>query len=237
MPGADADGRLRVELILAQPTGVAEVHEGTAGRRVSIELRTTSVARSGDAPREVIAVDRGLHGLDGDELHYRLAMAAVGQPLTHHLEQPATARCRPGGERRPGGGTASAGLDERVTSPAMGRRSARVLTRRLRHGDLQRSPDELAVEEPLAIELDGTLVATTMRTPGHDFELAVGFCLTEGLLAGRRRALAAATAPTGPARRAGYNLVTVDTGGAGPAAHAPPGPDHLGLRPVRLGQR
>ncbi|NDH97647.1 MAG: hypothetical protein EBZ17_09380, partial [Actinobacteria bacterium] len=46
-----------------------------------------------------------------------------------------------------------------------------------------RRPVTLATEEPLAIELDGTRVATTMRTPGHDFELAVGFCHNEGLLA------------------------------------------------------
>lgn len=42
----------------------------------------------------------------------------------------------------------------------------------------------LASEEPLAIELDGTRVATTMRTPGNDFELAAGFCHNEGLLDG-----------------------------------------------------
>jgi FdhD protein len=97
----------------------------------------------------------------------------------------------------------------------MGRRSARVLTRRLRHGDLSRCPDELAVEEPMAIELDGTLVATTMRTPGHDFELAAGFCFTEGLLGGAevRSCRYCGTRAGGPS---GYNVVAVDTGGAAP---------------------
>ena len=46
-------------------------------------------------------------------------------------------------------------------------------------------PDRLIVEEPLSIRLDDTLVTTTMRTPGHDVELAVGFCFTEGLLHGQ----------------------------------------------------
>jgi len=42
--------------------------------------------------------------------------------------------------------------------------------------------DELvAVEEPLEIRIGGEPVAVTMRTPGHDEELALGFCLTEGL--------------------------------------------------------
>lgn len=47
-----------------------------------------------------------------------------------------------------------------------------------------RRPDTLIVEAPLTISLDGHPVTTTMRTPGHDLELAAGFCLTEGLLAG-----------------------------------------------------
>jgi FdhD protein len=41
--------------------------------------------------------------------------------------------------------------------------------------------DRLAVEEPLEIRVNGRPVAVTMRTPGHDEELALGFCLSEGL--------------------------------------------------------
>jgi FdhD protein len=41
--------------------------------------------------------------------------------------------------------------------------------------------DHVAVEEPLEIRIGGSPVAVTMRTPGHDEELALGFCLSEGL--------------------------------------------------------
>jgi FdhD protein len=41
--------------------------------------------------------------------------------------------------------------------------------------------DVVAVEEPLEIRIGGRPVAVTMRTPGHDAELALGFCLSEGL--------------------------------------------------------
>jgi FdhD protein len=41
--------------------------------------------------------------------------------------------------------------------------------------------DQVAVEEPLEIRINGSPVAVTMRTPGHDEELALGFCLSEGL--------------------------------------------------------
>ena len=41
--------------------------------------------------------------------------------------------------------------------------------------------DEVAVEEPLEIRIDGAPVAVTMRTPGYDEELALGFLLSEGI--------------------------------------------------------
>jgi FdhD protein len=44
-----------------------------------------------------------------------------------------------------------------------------------------RERDAVAVEEPLEIRINLEPVAVTMRTPGHDEELALGFCLTEGL--------------------------------------------------------
>ena len=48
-----------------------------------------------------------------------------------------------------------------------------------------RCADELAVEEPLEIRVDTRPIVITMRTPGHDRELAAGFLLSEGLI--RRR--------------------------------------------------
>jgi FdhD protein len=41
--------------------------------------------------------------------------------------------------------------------------------------------DELAVEEPLEVRVNGRAVAVTMRTPGHDEELALGFLVSEGI--------------------------------------------------------
>jgi FdhD protein len=54
-----------------------------------------------------------------------------------------------------------------------------VTTVRLPGGAEER--DLVAVEEPLEIRIGGEPVAVTMRTPGHDEELALGFCVTEGL--------------------------------------------------------
>ena len=57
--------------------------------------------------------------------------------------------------------------------------AARVEVLRLPQGASE--PDQVAVEEPLEIRIGGRPVAVTMRTPGHDEELALGFCLSEGL--------------------------------------------------------
>jgi FdhD protein len=51
-----------------------------------------------------------------------------------------------------------------------------------------RGEDEVAVEDPLEIRVDSEPLAVTMRTPGHDEELALGFLYGEGLIDGPRRA-------------------------------------------------
>lgn len=73
----------------------------------------------------------------------------------------------------------------------------------------------LATEEPMAIELDGVRVATTMRTPGNDFELAVGFCHNEGLLDGHP-VVEVKYCANGSAAASAFNVVTVSTAGRAP---------------------
>src|SRR5690242_19451772 len=72
-----------------------------------------------------------------------------------------------------------------------------------------RGEDEVAVEEPLEIRVDGRGLAVTMRTPGHDEELALGFLYGEGLIDGPRQA--------GPTDDFAANTVEVE----GPLAHDP----------------
>jgi len=55
---------------------------------------------------------------------------------------------------------------------------------RVAGGTRERIQDEVAVEEPLEIRVDGKPLAVTMRTPGHDEELAAGFLAGEGLIGG-----------------------------------------------------
>lgn len=99
----------------------------------------------------------------------------------------------------------------------MGRitRNARV-TRIVSDGESLSSDtraDTLAVEEPLEIRVNGTALTTTMRTPGHDFELVTGLLHAEGLIEMATdiltmRYCAGATGPNGENT---YNVIDVQT--------------------------
>jgi FdhD protein len=78
-----------------------------------------------------------------------------------------------------------------------------------------RKPDELVVEEPLTIRLDDHQVSSTMRTPGHDFELAVGFLHAEGVLE-PEWVTAIRYCGTGSPVDSEFNVVSVETGGRAP---------------------
>ena len=72
----------RVELMLGHTFGVVELSEGTLeGTR--IELAASTIGLSGTA-KEITVVERSIE-VDGDVLRYTRRMAAVGQPLQHHL--------------------------------------------------------------------------------------------------------------------------------------------------------
>ncbi|MGH2985767.1 MAG: formate dehydrogenase accessory sulfurtransferase FdhD, partial [Solirubrobacterales bacterium] len=71
------------------------------------------------------------------------------------------------------------------------------------------SVDQVAVEEPLEIRVDGDPIAVTMRTPGHDEELALGFLHGEGLIDAPRAA--------GPSADLAANVIEV----AGPLLRDP----------------
>lgn len=64
----------------------------------------------------------------------------------------------------------------------MGRVTERRRVIRVRNGAAGVRPDTLVAEEPLEIRLNGKPLAITMRTPGDDFALAVGFLVSEGVL-------------------------------------------------------
>lgn len=76
------DGR-SVEVVLAHPTGLLEMLVGSI-EGSTIDLRSQTVAGTPTA-KDVTEVTR-IFEIDGDRMRYRVAMAAVGQPLTHHLE-------------------------------------------------------------------------------------------------------------------------------------------------------
>ena len=91
-------------------------------------------------------------------------------------------------------------------------RTQRFLTRRVENGAETRVPDDLIVEEPMTIRLDEQDIATTMRTPGHDFELAVGFAYTDGQIpTGSVNTIRYCA--TGSAVESEFNVVSVESDG------------------------
>ena len=76
----------RIELVIAHPTGVAEVEEGSvAVTQVGLDLNVqSSMIAATTSAKEVVALSRSIR-LSADALSYTLQMAAVGLPLQHHL--------------------------------------------------------------------------------------------------------------------------------------------------------
>jgi FdhD protein len=77
-----------------------------------------------------------------------------------------------------------------------------------REGELRSFDDYLAGEEPLEIRVGEAAVSVTMRTPGHDLELAAGFLFTEGLISSRAQVALVRHEPD--ATQNGLNRVRVD---------------------------
>lgn len=77
-----AIGGDRIELVIAQPSGIVEIHSGrVAGGTLDLVL---DVVHTAPEAKSVTDVKRSI-GVDDDVLHYTVSMAAVGRPLTHHL--------------------------------------------------------------------------------------------------------------------------------------------------------
>jgi hypothetical protein len=75
-----------IEIVMAHPTGLAEIYEGAIvgdGVTLVIDVRSLTIASTRTA-KEVSSTERTFT-VSGDDLSYTFRMAAVGQPLQHHL--------------------------------------------------------------------------------------------------------------------------------------------------------
>jgi len=100
-------------------------------------------------------------------------------------------------------------------------RVEKLLVSRWRPEGIRKAPDYLIVEEPLTIRLNEVTMSTTMRTPGNDFELAVGWCVTEGAVT-PEQVSTVRYCGTGSAVETEFNVVSVQTlSGAGSRDIAP----------------
>jgi FdhD protein len=80
------------------------------------------------------------------------------------------------------------------------------IIRRKPDGQLEYLPDDLTVEEPLEIRAGRKVIATTMRTPGHDEELAAGFLVAEAMVR-TREAIRNFSRPAGAENR--ENIIVI----------------------------
>jgi len=102
--------------------------------------------------------------------------------------------------------------------------TSRRVTRITLDGVNRRRPDAIAVEEPLEIRVAGSPLAVTMRTPGHDVELAAGFLVSEGVISRGdqfSRAIHCGGPGTGGADGNTYNVLDLTLA----PGVAPPSPD------------
>ena len=85
-----------------------------------------------------------------------------------------------------------------------------VPIQRIEDDSVSQFQDLLAIEEPLEIRIGSKTISLTMRTPGHDFELAAGFLFTEGILTGFQQIHKIRRSETSANPRQAGNSVTVE---------------------------
>lgn len=76
----------RLELVIAQPTGLSEIYEGTIAKIdgvIVMDVKSTSIGATSTA-KDVTITERTFE-VGGDELRYTFRMAAMAEPLQHHL--------------------------------------------------------------------------------------------------------------------------------------------------------